>query len=611
MYHHYLEKYPMKTNLKYPLYLFLAILLAKIGYVVVESFYNYYVLTTTTQAEVTVKTLEDLNENGHLISAFGLSVLLVPFFYYLVKDKDTKTIYATLGAISIVTFITMYNLLNIAVDKIVSSNKDKRYDAFYITLFKYGMLNNKFSYDSFIDSKKIANNNLDVNDRILLSNSFLLLHADQKLIDKLKQRGKEVVADMYIKKHAQKDYDTKYIAFTDATTQIASLWKEFNIAREKLDTKIKKAEDKAKLKQAHKKLIQTLKKNYKAYIDGYEELNSRLEKETSQNSLNNTYNKLSKYFRYESYDKAKRNYRESMYDSFGHFIEPNIWKDSSGNLTTTHIKKVITDEIMKKAKDKLQGLPMGLSQREFALHIDVKIKLSKRLKRDGIEIPYEFDYSYKQFKKYYTIAVNKKLNKAPKIFYKKLEDKLGKNDLKLDMDWHSFINSKYIRDKISSKVKVSDPKDIANILKAIESKDLGNFKKMVYLPKVIKKIEDEYEFTKTDFLDGHKADKKGDEAIKALYIPPFALAVSILALLLNLVTVLGMSLEATRKVPKKAIFAIKIMFVGGIILTPLVSKYDGFKNPLIEKVSNKDIKTYLSFLNWISYYESINSNWHK
>ena len=600
-----------QINLKYPLYLFIAIFVAKFGYVIVESFYNYYVLVTTTSADVTIEKLEDLNENGHLISAFGLTVLLVPLYYFFVKNKDDKIIYTTLSIATIVTFISVYNLLNVAVDNIVSSNKEKRYDAFYITLFKYGLLNNKFAYNSFIDSKKIADNNLSVNDRILLTNSFLLLHADQKLIDRLRKRGKEVVADMYIEKYAKDDYDTKYKAFKKATEDISKLWREFNKARAKLDSEIKQADDKTKLKKAYKKLLSNLKQSYYDYKHGWEKVDKEIAKRTTKSELDKVGEKLVKYFKYQNYDSAKEKYRKAMYANFGHYVKPSRWKDENGELTYTHVKQVITDEILKKAGKKLTNLPKGMSQKQFANYYEVKVEVSKRLKQKGIQIPYEFNYTFKEFKKYYEIAVNRKINQAPKIFYKKLRKKIGKNDLKLDMDWHGFVHSNYIRYKVKLYVDATNKKDIQTVLNVIESKDLGNFKKMLYIPKIIKQIEEKYEYTKEDFLDAHKAAKIGDESIKALYIPPFALAVSIIALLLNLVTILGMSLKATKIVPSKAILVLQVMFIVVIIATPMVTKHDSFNNPMIEKISNDDIKTYLKFLNWISYYETINSDLHK
>ena len=599
-----------KQHLKYPLYLFIAILVAKFGYIIVESFYNYYVLVTTTSAELSKETIEALNINGHRISSIGITLLLVPFFYLAVKKYSDKIIYSSLAIATIITYTITYNLLNSAIDSIVASNKDKRHDAYYVNIFKYGILNNIFAYNSFIDSKKIADDKIDVNDRILLTNSFLLLHADEKLISKLKQRGKEAVADIYISKNKKEDYAKNFKAFEEATKQIKVSWKDFNDARKKLYKELKKYEDEAIIKKAHKELISSVKAKYNDYIQAWNDVDDTIARETSQDKLEEIAEPLKKYFYYKGRDRAEREYKERMDEEFGYYIEPQRWRNSSDELTYKSIKKLITEEILKKASRKSSGVPRGLKAKAFFNNLDVKIQVANKLKEKGILIPFEFDYSYKQFKKYFTIAMTHENNQAPKTFYKKLKEKIGTNDLKLDMDWNAFIDSNYIKSQIKTKLNTTNDEDINNIIKAIQSKDLGNFKLLVYLPKVVEEVENMM-YKESDFNDGGKAASVGDEAIKLLYIPPFALAVSILALLLNMVTLLGMGLQYTNKLPNVAINIVKGVFVVIILITPIMSDYDGFDNELIRKASSDEISTYLSFLNWISYYETINSSWHK
>ena len=599
----------MKT-LKYPLYFFLALVVAKFGYTIVESFYNYHVLITTTSAQLSQDALEELNRNGHRISSIGITLLIVPFLYLLVKKYSDKIIYAFLIVATIITYNITYSLLNDAIDNIVKSNKDKRHDAYYVNIFKYGLLNNIFAYNSFIDNKKVQDDNLGVNDRILLTNSFLLLHADKNLIDRLKQKGKEKVADIYISKNKKEEYEKDYKAYKDATVQIQNLWNEFNKNRQVLNNKIKEYSDESLVRKAHKELLSTLKNNYKKYRSAWDKVDYKIKLETSQDKLNIIGKDLDKYFRYESYSRAKRQYEDKMNEEFGHYIKPSRWKDSSGELTYAQIKKVITSEIMKKATKKLKGLPKGLSQKQFAFHIDTQVAVAKSLREKGIEIPYPFNYTYKQFKKYYTRTVNIKINKAPDNFYTKLEKKIGKNDIKLSMTWNDFMNSSYIKTKIRLKLNTTNDKDIKTIIKAIKSKDLANFKKMIYLPKVIKEVE-AMMYKPEDFKDGGKAEKIGDEAIKLLYIPPFALSVSIIALLLNIITLVGLGLIYTKKVPSIAIWGAKISLGILFIILPMISSYDGFDNKFIKKASTSEIQTYLGFLNWISYYESINYRLHK
>ena len=99
----------------------------------------------------------------------------------------------------------------------------------------------------------------------------------------------------------------------------------------------------------------------------------------------------------------------------------------------------------------------------------------------------------------------------------------GENDLALNVKWYGFIYSQYIKSKIENYLGVIEAEDIKNAQRVLLSKDLGNFRRYIYQPK-IKQAMSEIKYDKSDFLDGAVADVDGDEALKLLYIPPFALA---------------------------------------------------------------------------------------
>ena len=206
--------------------------------------------------------------------------------------------------------------------------------------------------------------------------------------------------------------------------------------------------------------------------------------------------------------------------------------------------------------------------------------------------------------------MNKTINSAPKEFYESLEKKIGPNDLKLDFSWNDFVNSRFIREKIKIKLDTQNKKDIDLLVKAIISRDLGNFKKMVYLPKVKKDIEKKI-YKKEDFNDGAEAETLGNDAVKLLYVPPFALAVSMVALLLNVITILGMWLSLTHIIPKLGVNVAKLVLVVIIGTAPLISTDETLKSKILNKVEAPQIDLYIKFLTWVSFYEKLNAKLHK
>jgi hypothetical protein len=591
----------MKNNLKYPLYLFIIILVAKVGYVVVESFYNFHVLTITTGASLEKDVIEELNKNGHRISAVGITLLVLPFLYLLVKRFSKIIMIGSLLVMSIVTYFIAFEGLNIAIEKIVQNNKDKRHDAYYVNIFKYGVLNNIFAYNSFIDNKKIQNGYIDVNDRILLTNSFLLLHADQELISKLKERGKERVADLYIDRNLKEDYEEKFATFKKASIDISTLWNSLNSNKKSLQEELNKINN-TDIQQHYKTFVSNLKESYFEYKNGYSKVTDKIKEETQDSKVTAIQKDLNKYFRYQSYSQAQKKYRTMMNTKFGYYIEPNRWKDSNNRVTKKQIKYVISTEIKKKS---FGDSPIGLSVKEFMYHDETKLKVMQELKDKDILIPYDFDYSSSQFEKYFKNMLTKKNNEAYKIFYDKLKEEIGKNDQKLNMTWKEFIYSDYIKTQISENIQNGN---IANLLEAIYSKDLSNFRKLAYLPSVIDEVN-KMMYKEEDFVDGGKAELHGDDAIKLLYIPPFALSVSIIALLLNILTVIVM-LVSLSNVSGKVLNSVRVGFILIILAVPFLSSYDSFENDLIKKSTTGNTQTYLEFLSWISYYEKLNSEVH-
>ncbi len=296
-----------------------------------------------------------------------------------------------------------------------------------------------------------------------------------------------------------------------------------------------------------------------------------------------------------------------MFSRFGHYIKPSEWL-YNGELSDLSIKRCIRKQMLNSVGNDIKTIPEGLDKDEFLDTTLVRIKTAKKFKTKGILIPKDFDYSYKQLKYFYDKAFSIEIQDTINDFDKKLEEKIGKNDLSIDISWHNFVYSNYIKEQIKSSISM-DKVNIDDILKVIESKDLNNFKEFLYMPKALKEVEKNM-FTREQFKNDKKAIAYGDDAIRLLYVPPFALGVSILALLLNSVTVFGMILEFLRLFSSKKILVIKSSLIIIIILLPFIFGYNGFDNPFIHSIKNEDINNYISFLNWLGFYENLNSLFH-
>lgn len=596
-----------KNKLKYPLYLFISILLLKLGYIFVESYYNYYVLSITTSASLTKETLESLNINGHRISATGITLLIIPVLYFIANRLFKENILSFLIIFSLFTYFIAYESLNKVVDKIVEVNKEKRHDAYYVNIFKYGILNNIFVYDSFINSEKVANDTLDVDDRILLTNTFLLLHSDDELIEKLKERGRIKIADLYIDKQASEDFELKKEQFEDASQNIILLFNEINKNKKELKTQLDKLSDE-EMKKSYKLFVKSLKQAYYDYTNAWYQVHEKIAHETSDKKMRDIKERLEYYFKFKRFKSVEKKYVRSVFKHFGHFVHPNDFKNIEGNITNESIRAVIKREILLQIDDELKKFPDGMNIEDFLYHYESRFLVMKKLNEYDILVPYDFNYSAIEFYKYFTIMAAQKHTLAYETFYTKLEEKIGENDIKLNMNWEEFIYSDFIKFQIQKKVNLDDEESTKNLLTALYSKDLSNFRELVYRPYISEQVK-EMSYDKEDFKDGAIASAYGDDAIKLLYIPPFALSISIIALLLNMFTVLGMFMLLLR-MPFALRFLVKLSLIVSIAMVPLYYKTDTINANLLQQPT-EETRMYLNFLAWISYYQKNNSLLHE
>ncbi len=192
---------------KYSISFLIIIISLKIIYLIVEVYYNGHLIDVISSSNITIKTLENIEEFGHSVSSIGLTLLLTPFFYLAIKKAfKTNTILTFIATSSfmIVSFFTFKILLVFTMDKIIEKNSDKRHSSYYISAFKYGMLNNQMGYETFIPRERLKN--LNIEDRIIISNMFLLTLIDKSLTDKLVNKGQDIFVDLFIKRYDFENY---------------------------------------------------------------------------------------------------------------------------------------------------------------------------------------------------------------------------------------------------------------------------------------------------------------------------------------------------------------------------------------------------------------------
>lgn len=116
---------------KYSMWFIISIILIKIIYLIFESHYNANLIDTVSNPNTTKDVLENLEIYGHRLSSIGLTLLLIPFLYLILKKiiKNRNIYLPSLAIFSILIYNLFYALLTFAIDEFVDRNKDIQYNS--------------------------------------------------------------------------------------------------------------------------------------------------------------------------------------------------------------------------------------------------------------------------------------------------------------------------------------------------------------------------------------------------------------------------------------------------------------------------------------------------
>ena len=590
-------------------YFMLALIVAKLIYLGFESYYNGFVIDVVTSTHVDQDLLNKLESFGNRISSVGITLLLIPLYYLVVKKFFEFHKGVMVIVIIMLTFATYFGIhkgLNRAVYEIVQQNKDKRYESYYIELFKYGMLTKKLGYSSFIPKENL--DDLSIYDKVMISNLFLLTQIDKDLIKKFVSRGKESFFDIYIHKYFQVDYNEARYRFEDMALRIQEDWDLYSDGIADVNKKFSRIDSKEQLEEKYRKFTKDLKREYTKYRINVRQytniLNSNLDQAAELNR------DLIMYFMNDGSIIGKKEYEEIMEKYFGHDINPKRWCEGGICPATRMVTKVIEEETLAKWNKDHHNLPLNLSQKQFFKHPVVRQKVVAQLRQEGINVKRGFNYSKKEYMAGYMKTVDANFQVQKKKLQKEFASKTGIKHVRLGLSFDQFAQQY----KKEIMLEFKEKKYGKIMYQMILEGDLTGFYERLYKPMLRAKYYDQAFPEEKDF--DVKLAEYGDTAIKMLYIPPFAIFMSLVAGLLNIVSVLVliMFLVFHRDASLKLFLAksaTKLIILFLLVYIPYsmgVKKEILSPYPVLETFKGSAYDPYMKTLNWLLIVEAINYN---
>lgn len=600
----------------YSLYFLILLIASKLIYLFLESGYNFDVLNVVSDYTINQNSLEKIETKGHVLSSIGLSLLLLPFAYLLLKSRiqNEITIFTTSMIIFIILSFIFYNLLTFAMNKIIEKNSDKRYESYYTGLLKYGILSERFGYEKFID-KNIDFKN-DITSTVLISNIFLLSFVDKDVVNKVREQGKDAIVDLYIEKFLVEQYEKDKIEFFSKAEDIEQAWNKYNSGKEKINNEFRKFTKKEDIENDYIKFTKKINKKFDDYLNAKIQFINKRESEYSK--INNYYVDLNKYFQNRGNTVAERRYKEYMQKHFKKFIDPVRWCSKNLCPTKNKIKTVIEEELNLEWNNRIK-LPLTLkSQKEFLKHAKIKNEVIKELRNNGLDVENNFDYSQAHFYKAYNKKVNEKQDKALDTFKKEFENKSGIKNIPENLNRLAFVKL-FEKDFIKKFDSIKYGKVAINL---ITTGELNRFYNDLYRPLYFDMYFKDIFYEREDFETNKLAQERGDHFIKMLYIPPFALFMSLLAGILNLLSVIVMILflpffKKDNLALNTSKLSLKILLLFGTLYfiyskgneNAYINSHEALK--LIDFNEYPKLEYYIKSLNTIILLEDINKNLNK
>ena len=597
---------PEKVKITLPklgLYMTIFLIVAKFIYLMFETYYNGYVIDIVSSTDVTKESLERLEGFGNNISSVGITLLLLPIYYLITKHYlgFHRSVHAiVLAVVTLVTFFGLKQSLYVAVDRIIAENQDKRYESYYIEMFKYGMLTGKLGYTSFIPKENL--DNLSVHDKIIVSNLFLLTHFDKELIGKFVGIGQEKFFDIYIHKYFKDNYQLSRERFEEFATALESDWQYYNAGIKKINQDLAKIESPSNISAEYKKFTTALQQRYKDYRRDVKNYTTALN--ASMEDAPTIYQKLKPLFTPEGEVINQAHYEQLSKKYFGKVIDVAIIAPLSPNSVDEALEEKSLDAWNKRTK----FLPLNLTQKQFFVHPNIRSQVIRDLKRQGIRVKSNFNYSKKQFAYAYVRSLDSLFKAKKRTFQSDFQARTGFKNIKFGLSHRQFV--RLYKSQIMRFYKRKDL-NIA-MYNMLLKNDLSDFYEKIYKPKLRENYYDRAFPTVEDFEI--KLSEYGDQAIKMLYIPPFAITVSMLAGMLNFISLISL-LVFVGLYKRNALWLslAKPAFKVVLLITLIVMPYNyGVKHnvleeyPLLEDFKQTQFAPYISLMNWLLTVESFN-----
>lgn len=575
----------------------IVLVLLKLVYLGFESYYNINIIELINNPNASQSDFEKFEKFGHTLTATGITLMFLSVFYYYSKKINESMVVRVFITLipSVILFFAVYSSLEKIMNKIVEINKEYRYEAYYTNIIRQAVLTNTGYYEGIFGKDNI---DLNLEDKILLSNVFLLPIIDKDIIERTVGK-KDVLVDIGVAYYYGEDRKLKQKEFNDLILNVDGAYRSYVDFKNTLNGKVSKDVGKD-IDSTYNQIQQELEKKYEIFWKKSIDFENKLSRETSRSSLDRAVKELNDYFKNKNNSYAERKYKEKMYDKFGRYIDPSNWTYDFKRADSGKVKQTIIHE-MYRDWSKSTTLEPKASFVEFKSDMEVRRQVVEGLKKKGLYVSNNFNYTKEEIKNAYWKNASKEKDGAVSSFQKEFEQETGIKNVSMNIkNYEEFV--KLFQPQIEN--MLGNKEFTKKAIELVQKKDSNDFVSMIYNPMVSKEAVNKVYRTREDFETSEYA-KIGDDSLKMLYIPPFAIAMSLFAGILNLVSVISILIGLVFYNYQRSIFVLLLI---GFIVFPYLQgvESDVFSQKDGIRVDGGFIDFYIGTLKWMVVVEKYN-----
>lgn len=540
-----------------------SLLYVRLLYIGVEVFYNIYLIRLCTNSSTTLADIDEIVNIGHWLSAVGITLLVAPIVLKNLKPKNALLMVLLILPLGVKTTITH------SVDYVIDSIREYSYEAYYINLYRLGIVAGKV--DSSLIPDHVDTNSMD--GRLFLVNIYSALFVDDELVAKMKAKASPAARELVFNNRMY-----EFNQFASAIREIASGYDQIftHLIKLNLETNDGLKDAWGEVGGNYKKLLSELEASYKAYekaanssLDKYQEIIDDGDKRVLRRIIvmGSKYKRNPKH-----YDPQYQKLMGKIFPNIKKKIPITAWcspDEPAGLCSYVEARKSIVKYGRVNIENRL-GYPLGLNLGEFSIHKKTKAAIGKSF---NVTLPPNFGYRNEEFKRIYLNSIQEEADQALEKIDREAKKHLGLSDAKVYLNWKNVVlNSPKVRKAVFNIMpEPFSNKERKMALWLLAHKDLRAqyLKDYIYLPMLGREIEGML-YTKKDFSRSKQAAQDGRNALVALVAPALGVTLSMLSLILNIASALA-TISANRY-PERPVKPVTtwVTFMAAVFTIPIL-----------------------------------------